>query len=732
MTPQRVLTGDRESWRLEVLGHVALWDGTAALPLFHKGLALVTYLVLEGRAHHREHLAGLLWETPDALGNLRVELLRLRQRGVGLPPRQPLLALRCRTDLDDWAAVPDDFGGEHEVLEWLSALRGLPLSGLEDLGTTAFREWLDSQRAALLDRIETRLARAASRLAGRGDWASVRLITGRAGALGLNLGLPEPAPAPLPLWSAQQAQWQEVLRRAQQRPQVAFVRGEAGTRRLLLAALAEGGAWQTLKVHADNGGALCQTALKLQLRRLLPAGAAAAVPRRPEPESLVEITELLGAAAAPLLLILHDPPAQDRWWTALVSAALDLPGPLAVVVTAPPSGPALEQEHALGPLLRRVAGPRLHVISLPPLGVEEVSELLRPRLPERTPALDRDVLATRLAQCSEGSLPYLQALLERDPPAPDLRLPAQASEVLLSGLASRTPSERWALAHLAQIYGPVTPELAAALLGEAAQETLALGVRLGLLVPVAASERLSLPDLGARVPDGAATLGFSRELLRCALAATLPAPDRDARRRDLARFLLPTEPSLSLLYARRVGDTALEAQARAALPAQTPLSHAQGPVPQAAAAPACQEHPRREHRTPGGYRVISEGGLVRVLRRGHPGPAPSLVLTFAAQSPRSVTVRADVLPGAPRPDQWPPQFALGLRTGEGPRRVYAAGPVPTHEAEGVSHVFAGTLPVGRWLCLSLAEPLTELSVRAGHVALTLAGAGLTAPPAPPP
>ncbi|WP_158680011.1 hypothetical protein [Deinococcus sp. NW-56] len=714
-----------QTWRLQVLGHVALCDGDDVVPLFHKGLALVTYLVLEGRAHHREHLAALLWDTPDALGNLRVELLRLRRRGVGLlPPRQPMLSLRCRTDLDDWEAAPDDFRSECEVLEWLSPLRGPALSGLEDLGTTAFHDWLDSQRSALHDRVEARLARAASVLAARGDQASVRLIAARAEALGLELGSVRPAQETPVLWPAQQARWREVLGRARHQPQLVLLHGEAGTRREMLDTLVRGSAWQTVQVHAGSGGPLCCAALGVQLRRLLPPGSG--VPRRPEPDSLLELAELLGAVTTPLLLVLHDPSPDDPWWVALIGTALDLPSALTVVVT--DSAPTHLNPRPLAPLLRRVAGPRLHVLALLPLGVEEVSRMLQARDsgPE-APAPD-DGLAAQLVQCTEGSLPYLQALLERDPPVPDYRLPAPVAELLLAGLAARPAAERHALARLAQVYGPITPDLAAAVLGPEADDRLALGVRLGLLVPVEATETLHLPDLSVRTPDGAAALGFAHELTRCALAATLPAHERDALRRDLARALLPGDPARSLLYAERTGDPELRERARAALPAlpASPL-RGQGPCPVPATSPPPGDQPRQEHRTPGGYRVLAEHGLLRVLRRGHPGPSPLLVLKLGAgDAVPGVVARVDLLPAAPRPDQWPPEFALGLRVEGGPRLLYTSGPVPPHEVGGVPHVYGGLLPLGRWVCLNVAPGrVTELSVRSQQVALTLAAPALT-------
>ncbi|MFC6667478.1 hypothetical protein ACFP9V_20440 [Deinococcus radiopugnans] len=66
---------------MHLLGHVHASRGKQPLQLSSKSVALLSYLTLEGRPYHREHLAGLLWETPDALRNLRVELTRLKSRG---------------------------------------------------------------------------------------------------------------------------------------------------------------------------------------------------------------------------------------------------------------------------------------------------------------------------------------------------------------------------------------------------------------------------------------------------------------------------------------------------------------------------------------------------------------------------------------------------------------------------------------------------------------------------
>lgn len=118
-----------------------------------------------------------------------------------------------------------------------------------------------------------------------------------------------------------------------------------------------------------------------------------------------------------------------------------------------------------------------------------------------------------------------------------------------------------------------------------------------------------------------------------------------------------------------------------------------------------------------------EGGWLEVLRRGRLGPPPLLSLRWPGVPAGrwTLTARLDVVCGSPEPGFCPLPFALGLRTGQGPRVVYGAEPLPDHEADGTAHTFGGVLPLSRWFRLTghNAGGSPELSVRAVDVVLTV-------------
>ncbi|WP_310582513.1 hypothetical protein [Deinococcus sp.] len=182
---------------LHVLGHVHLTRREETVPVSRKAAALLTYLCLEGLAHHREHLAELLWNTPDPLRNLRVELARLKRDDVAhFPERQPMLAFRAPLDLSAWLSAAQDVQGE-QLLPWLSKLRGLPLSGLEDLGSSRYQQWLEGQRWAIIEQVECTLGRVWWRLARAGQQTQAEQIRARAEQLGLRLPNADPDEAEL-------------------------------------------------------------------------------------------------------------------------------------------------------------------------------------------------------------------------------------------------------------------------------------------------------------------------------------------------------------------------------------------------------------------------------------------------------------------------------------------------------------------------------------------------------
>lgn len=126
--------GDAGYLQLHVHGPAGLSSPWGRLRFRRKSLAILYWLAYEGPTL-RERLADLLWDTPDPLANLRVELsainARLREAGLpGLPENGDPLVLPEGVVLDDHAVV------------------GQPLEGLDGLGSD-FQEWLDWRRARL-------------------------------------------------------------------------------------------------------------------------------------------------------------------------------------------------------------------------------------------------------------------------------------------------------------------------------------------------------------------------------------------------------------------------------------------------------------------------------------------------------------------------------------------------------------------------------------------------------
>jgi hypothetical protein len=715
---------------MHLLGHVHARRGKQPLRLSSKSVALLSYLTLEGRPHHREHLAGLLWETPDALRNLRVELARLKGRGVDpFPARQPMLALNCPTDLEGWLATPHP-AQERDLIGWLSYLNGPALNGLEDLGTPDFQAWVDQQRQLIHDRIEERLRLALSRYEQQGQDACAALVCARAELLGLELGAPHPPTdrtVPAFRWPAQEELLRQVLVQARKSSQVVVLQGHSETRRDLLRRLVEDTPWTAVQLQATVRQPLLLAALTQHLRQIMTADQRAQLPvsHSHDPETaLIELGQLMGAVGQPLLVALHDMPHPAQWpdWLGpMLGFLLDLPLPLALVVSTISPGVA----SSLRPALGQFAGPRLHAVTLPPVSVQDVTRILdRLANPASAPDDLRRAHATRLVQRSEGIPMYIRALLEDNDRAlqGDARLPAQVRDRLLAHLSSFPAPLREQFARLAQIYGRFDPALAASLLGETAPEVLRTGLLNGLLVPAGEAERLTLPHLTYRISDTEHHLTFASEVLRSALASALSPPERQTVRATLATLLLDSQPQLSLIYAARAGLPELSEAADDALLDPPPLPGERQACTKLVGAPEALPHVRHEVRTPGGYRVGLEDGYLEVLRRGPPGPAPLLTLVLPGQGTSHWTLSARVdVASPPQPGVSLSTFLLGVQTGTGPRVVYATGAIPDQNIDGVEQRFGGVLPLGHWFSLTgQGEPgQLELSVRAVDVALTV-------------
>lgn len=171
---------------VHLLGHAHVTYNNRPVPLSAKAVALITYLTIEKLPQHRERLADLLWNTPEARKNLRVELARIRSAGLNLFPlsRQLLYLENVETDLDGWLSQLGTELDQAGLAQWLSTLRGVPLSGLEDLGSPAFQEWIDHQRWVLTEQVEDVLGRAYRQFQRGGKGWATRAVAARAEALG--------------------------------------------------------------------------------------------------------------------------------------------------------------------------------------------------------------------------------------------------------------------------------------------------------------------------------------------------------------------------------------------------------------------------------------------------------------------------------------------------------------------------------------------------------------------
>lgn len=177
---------------VNVLGHTHITYKGTLVPLSAKAVALITYLALERLPQHRERLADLLWSTAEARKNLRVELARIRSAGLDIFPRsrQLLYLEHVTTDLELWRSRLSSGMDQPELAHWLAMLRGLPLSGMEDLGSTALQEWVDQQRCTLEEQVEQVLEQAHRRFQDDNKVWATRIIHARAAALGYHLDVP--------------------------------------------------------------------------------------------------------------------------------------------------------------------------------------------------------------------------------------------------------------------------------------------------------------------------------------------------------------------------------------------------------------------------------------------------------------------------------------------------------------------------------------------------------------
>ncbi|THF71498.1 AAA family ATPase [Deinococcus sp. Arct2-2] len=172
---------------VHLLGHAHVTLARRTVPLSAKAVALIIYLYMEKQPQHRERLANLLWNTPEARKNLRVELARIRSAGLNVfPSSHQLLHLENVTsDFEMWCEGANRSMNQSQLTDWLAMIRGLPFTGLEDLGSSTFQSWVDQQRWLMTQQIEQHLSRMYWRYARENHTWATRLIAERAESLDL-------------------------------------------------------------------------------------------------------------------------------------------------------------------------------------------------------------------------------------------------------------------------------------------------------------------------------------------------------------------------------------------------------------------------------------------------------------------------------------------------------------------------------------------------------------------
>ncbi|MFC4455917.1 AAA family ATPase [Deinococcus sonorensis] len=462
---------------VHLLGHAHVTQNGQPVPLSAKAVALIAYLATEKLPQHRERLADLLWNTSEARTNLRVELARIRSAGLNVFPssRQLLYLESVGTDIDHWRAQADTEMNQTQLSSWLATLRGLPLCGLEDLGSTAFQVWVEQQRWMLCEQVEQSLARVYWRYAQAGqDWAT-RLISARAEAVGFadpaeldapeveaselavsaasaeqraapapsapaRISLPEPAPAPraaeaLPAARVRQpepsgaprpvvferpheeALLTSMLERAQKQPQLVLLHGPPGMGKshLVRRVAAQHPQWQELRLGGGKSGRLVLAALAQALIRCSDAEGAEILQRvLLSPGTLEEDAVKLAVAyarCAQPLLLVCEE---------VQNAPQELADLLLFMIQMPSEGPRAflllcrEQPDRL-PLTRglwqRLPAEQRSVIELPMLTRASIQRALEQRFPQE-PARRLQASASRLLQRSGGNPLHLVTLLD--------------------------------------------------------------------------------------------------------------------------------------------------------------------------------------------------------------------------------------------------------------------------------------------------------------------------------
>lgn len=728
-----------------LLGHTYAHSGQRPVHLSTKAVALITYLALEGRVHHRDHMAALLWNHGDARQNLRVELARIRSAGIsGFPLGERLLTVHhSSTDLDAWESGLQDCGAysDEQVQGWLSIIRGLPLSGLDDLGGSEFRTWVDHQRHLIINRLAEGLEQAYKAYARQRRSVAAQMVNARLQLLGC------PTLPPLSehvdevqFEREESAQLREIMRRVTQHPQVLLLRGEIGSgksyevRRLVQES-------QALGIYCDSHSLHLTLAIIAQrIRPHLPPELAQelglTLSQAPSQGQVVAVASALTQLSVPAVLYFDQAERASAELAGLIQLLVNSDTRVLCVLStrqteagAPGPGGALVQQ------LRRVLPEeRSHVVRLQPLPLSSVTDVLRqlePLQQEETTELQ----ALKLLQTTGGNPLLLREALQ-DRTGEHLTY-ATMAERLDSEIDSWPAPLRQGLEALSLLLTPLNEALVAELEVTAPGEATRFLSDAHACGALCEHRRLQ----GARLSAGRIqTLGtrtaldslFRDEHLRVRLASRLAPPRRLEMNRRLARLFAQRDPGLSRFYAARAGLEArdLGAPLSAADRTLTPVPRLSGAVPPLVEPPPTTPVSQAPLSVDG-YRLMLDHGWLRVLRRGRYGPAQTLTVQIPVgpedSAPRSVTLiwRLDDFSGAFQFDPREVPFPLGVWTARG-GAVLTPYDQPDFEEQGQPVTALSTVTLGQWMRHTLplpardTGPWIELRCRSLDLNLTIA------------
>lgn len=517
---------------VHLLGHAHVTLARRTVPLSAKAVALIIYLYLEKQPQHRERLANLLWNTPEARKNLRVELARIRSAGLNVfPSSHQLLHLENVTsDFEMWCEGANRSMNQSQLTDWLAMIRGLPFTGLEDLGSPTFQSWVDQQRWLMTQQIEQHLSRMYWRYARENHTWATRLIAERAESLDLEhpgemqesapavavasgsslsaLGAaPErgmtfvtPAARTLPVTSVQAAssdqpplqpprsrigaihfdrpheeqELRQAFRRAENQSQFVLLHGPPGSGKSHLAeSVAQQLNWQEVRVSSLRSSRLMLASLAQALLKVCEPENAEALNRLlMQPASLeedvVKVAHVLSKIHRPVLLIFDRPQDAPPELIPLFEFLFGASGDAQRVFLILSREPA-DQVPLARAMRRAIDRANRLELALPPLPTLSVQHTLESQFPFE-PVEHLQALAARLVQRSEGNPLHLLSLMDQTADLEQTGGPAfpQALRETFGHEVDRWPTPmREAVERLSVIYGQFDAGLARAVLGEA-------------------------------------------------------------------------------------------------------------------------------------------------------------------------------------------------------------------------------------------------------------------------